>query len=172
MRSNHLIYSQVVKRKSVVCPPLNGLSPIKKIQVPMNRSIITLLILLSSSTYAEMSFMEEVLIGRYILIGKAVDSDETYLGRVEIAADDDRLVVVREIDGRKVRGSAVVESALNGDAEVLRIRFFERGKQFEESCLFRGDLDNYSRISCYLYQPAVPTSNPGLEAMFHDQVAE
>lgn len=119
-----------------------------------------------------MDFLAEAQIGKYILIGKAVDSDKTYMGKVEIFAEADTLKVTRTIDGNTVTGRAAIEPALNGDATVLRIRFAQNGKEFEETCLFRGDLDNNSRISCYLYHPGISTKDPGLEAMFHDHTAE
>ncbi len=135
----------------------------------MNRILAIACFVLPFSAAAEMSFLEEAQIGRYILIGKAIDSDVTYHGKVEISAEDGKLVVIREIDGRSVSGSAAIEPALNGDTRVLRIRFSENGRKYEETCLFGSDLDNYSRISCYLYEPDVPTDTPGLEALFFDR---
>jgi len=138
----------------------------------MKRALATILFIASCPTLADMNFLEEAQIGQYILIGKAVDSNRTYLGKVEIFAKDEKLGVIRKIDGKTITGSAAIEPALNGDAEVLRIRFTESEKNYEETCLFRGDLDNNSRISCYLYQPSVRTSNPGLEALFYEHRAE
>ena len=138
----------------------------------MNRILAIVCFLLSFSAAAEMSFLEEMQIGRYILIGKAVDSDVTYHGKVEIFAKDGKLAVTREIDGTSITGSAAMEPALHGDAKVLRIRFSENGRQYEETCLFVPDLDNYSRISCYLYEPGVSTRTPGLEALFFDHAAD
>ncbi len=108
--------------------------------------------------------------GKYTLIGKAPDSEQTYLGNVEIAYKGSQLQVSKVINGHTVTGQAAIESA--GETEVLRIRFTDNGKKYEETCLVGADLDNYARISCYLYQPQVETSSPGLEALFRDNSAE
>lgn len=138
----------------------------------MNLIVAIIFSCLSFSAIAEMDFLEEAQIGKYILIGKAIDSGRTYLGKVEIYARDETLFVNRQIEGQSITGTAAIEPVLNGEAKVLRIRFSENGKAFEETCLFNGDLDNYSRISCYLYQSGVDTINPGLEAFFHDHSAD
>ena len=89
----------------------------------MNRAISAAFLLVSSACVAETGFVEEALIGHYILVGKAVDSDHTYVGKVEVFATDGGLAVTRTINGTAAEGTAAVETALNGDAEVLRIRF-------------------------------------------------
>lgn len=136
------------------------------------QSLFLAIFFFSFPVFAEMDAITEAQTGKYILIGKAIDSDRTYLGKVKISADGDSLSVIRTIDGNIITGHAAIEPVLNGDAKVLRIRFSDNGEKFEETCLFRGDLDNNSRISCYLYNPGSATQNPGLEAMFHDHTAE
>jgi hypothetical protein len=114
----------------------------------------------------------EFLIGKYLLIGKAIDSQETYQGKMEIYSDKDLLRIKRSINGTVVYGTAAIERAEMADgAEVLRLRFNENGMDVEEACLMRVDLDNYARISCYLYYPGKGTDAPGLEAMFNDHTA-
>jgi hypothetical protein len=110
--------------------------------------------------------------GNYILVGKALDSDETYLGKLVITSGENQLLVKRIIDGVTVSGTAVIEPAAGGDAKVLRIRFRQNRQLFEQTCMVGSDLDNYARISCYLYKPDVKTKRPGLEALFIDHTAQ
>ena len=116
--------------------------------------------------------MEMLVQGKYILVGKGLDTDKTYLGKMEIRSIKDHLIVEREINKKSVKGSAAIESAAGGDAQVLRIRFTEDGNSYEQTCLINSDLDNYARISCYLYKLGIKTMQPGLEVLFHDHTAK
>ncbi|WP_300433027.1 hypothetical protein [uncultured Thalassolituus sp.] len=138
----------------------------------MKRTIAILLILFPFFCSAEDNFLHMMVQGKYILVGKVLDSNATYHGKVEIADNKGKLVVVREINGRCTKGIAAIESALNGDAKVLRIRFKESEINFEQTCMVGSDLDNYARISCYLYQPKIRTMQPGLEVLFYDHTAK
>ena len=139
----------------------------------MSRFFLLTISLVASFSFAEEDdFISNFIVGKYILLGKAVDSDATYIGKVEIYFQGDNLKVTRVINGQAVAATAAIESALHGDAQVLRIRFSENDTKYEETCLWQSDLDNYARISCYLYQPGVRTSNPGLEALFYDHTAQ
>lgn len=135
----------------------------------MIRIAILILVLVPQFACAEREHL--LLPGKYLLVGKAVDSNETYTGTVEISEDDQTLNVRREIDGTITVGTATVESALQSEAKVLRIRFTQDSTEYEKTCLWHSDLDNYARISCYLYRPGEKTSEPGLEVMFHDHKA-
>ncbi|MES9846192.1 MAG: hypothetical protein ABW162_06275 [Candidatus Sedimenticola sp. PURPLELP] len=138
----------------------------------MKHALLLLVVLVLTIPLAMAERQEAIarfVVGNYLLIGKSVDSTETYHGTIEIHADGKQLGVKRVINGETVLGSGAIEQALGGDTDVLRIRFTQYGKVFEETCLVSGDLDNYARISCYLYQPGVKTMNPGLEAFFHDK---
>ena len=112
--------------------------------------------------------IEQVLPGNDILVGKAVDSDRTYQGSVGIASSLTGLIVTRRINGKTTKVQARIESANGGEAKVLRIRFTEAQTRYGQTCLVAGDLDNYARISCYLYRSSGNTTQPGLEVLFHD----
>ncbi|BCV48674.1 hypothetical protein [Shewanella algae] len=123
---------------------------------------------LAPAAFAEVDeLFKQYLQGNYQLVGKAIDSDASYTGKMSIYEQGGELKVRREIEGLSIQGTAAIEPVLNGDAKVLRIRFQQRERDIEASCLWRGDLDNYARISCYLYHPGEDTENPGLEALFH-----
>ncbi|NOY64691.1 MAG: hypothetical protein GXO97_04745 [Nitrospirae bacterium] len=131
-------------------------------------SVVFVCLVVSMAVSAEMDFSSRFLLGDYVLIGKALDSDSTYYGKVHIYAQDGSIKVKRIIKGGEITGTASIETALGGDAKVLRIRFIENNIKYEETCLWLSDLDSYARITCFLYRPGVKTDNPGLEALFHD----
>ncbi|GAA3941158.1 hypothetical protein [Litoribacillus peritrichatus] len=129
--------------------------------------IISLFIFQKAHSKDEISeHLSQFVLGQYHLIGKAPDSSRTYAGQLEIYEQDQQLKIKRIINEQEILGTAAIESALHGESHVLRMRFNENNQSFETTCLIRSDLDNYARISCYLYQPGVRTKEPGLEALF------
>lgn len=132
------------------------------------------LILLSSAIAEETQedFLKTFVLGKYHLLGKSIDSEETYYGKVELKMTAQGIRVYRIISGTKIVGTAVIEKSLSDKINVLRIRFEENDNKFEETCVIAADLNNYARITCYLYKPGIKIVNPGLEAWFIDQGAE
>jgi hypothetical protein len=126
----------------------------------------------SSLAYGSSEFIEQMAPGDYILVGKALDSDQTYHGKVKIKSSARGLTVTRQVGGKTINGTAKVEPTGSGESSVLRIRFADANVKYEQTCLVAGDLDNYARISCYLYRPGVETKQPGMEVLFHDQSAK
>lgn len=150
------------------CP--QGGVVIRELRIVVIRTTAFTALFTSSLAFAEPGAL--FLVGDYLLVGKAPDSQLTYSGKVSIRAGEQGLEVRRVIGDTSVTGIAAIEPALQGEARVLRIRFEQEGVGFEETCLWQSDLDNYARISCYLYQPQVPTRQPGLEVMFYDHTAD
>ena len=138
----------------------------------MKSTITLILLVLPSLTFANGEFLEMMVQGNYILVGKALESDKTYHGKVEITSNNNELIVKRIIDGVVVSGKAAIEPAAGGDAKVLRIRFKQNDESFEQTCMVGSDLDNHARISCYLYKPGTPTIQPGMEVLFNDHTAK
>lgn len=112
------------------------------------------------------ALVERLAQGNYFLIGKALDSKETYFGEVSIKKKGSGLVVTRTIAGRSIRGKAAVEYATADRIPVLRIRFSDAGVEYEETCVVGSDLDNFARITCHSYIPHKKTMEPGMEALF------
>jgi hypothetical protein len=110
--------------------------------------------------------------GSYRLIGKELDSDKTFLGRVIIDRKGHELKVLRTVNGMTSEGVGRIEFRPVASSRVLRIRFSSGNSKFEGTYLYHSDLDNYARITGYLYKvdprTGVPidTKNPGLEALF------
>ncbi len=114
-------------------------------------------------------FLYEHLAGTYVVVGKELDRDKTYSGKVTFCGREDHLTVTRDIHGERVQGIGTIEHALGPDqAHVLRVRFTRQGKETEITYLWQNDLDNYARLSGHVYQPGTRTASPGLEALFID----
>ena len=114
-------------------------------------------------------FLYECLAGYYTVIGKELDSDKTYYGKVVFSYEEGRLIVTRDIQGKILKGEGRIEHALGSDeANLLRVRFVQAGQEYEITYLWRSDLDNYARLSGYLYQSGKQTDSPGMEVLFID----
>lgn len=140
----------------------------------------TLLLLVFLLTFSTASAVNDVpridedlfhsyLAGNYLLIGKAPDSEKTFHGEVTIKENGSgELEVTRSVGGTRTRGGAWVGRTVLSEALVLRMNFSDADIAYEATCLWRSDLDNYARISCYIYRQDGTTVQPGLEALFHD----
>jgi hypothetical protein len=116
----------------------------------------------------ENEFLYEFLEGSYHLIGRLPDSDKTYYGKVVLRNMGDKLEVIRRIEGKEIKGIGNIETATADKIKVLRIRFMEDNKKYEVTYLIDSDLDNYGRLTGYLYLKGKETEKPGLEALFID----
>ncbi len=127
---------------------------------------------LASLNVSAETTIEDFFIGKYLLVGKGVESSNAYTGNVEFYRHKGSLKFKRIVNNISTIGDAAVEDALMGEAKVLRLNYEVKGEKFEQTCLWQSDLDNYARISCYLYNPGIATKNPGLEVLFHDHAQE
>lgn len=106
------------------------------------------------------------LVGNYECIGKWPDSKKTYSGRVVISELEDGVKMVRTINGKKVEAVGKYGTATPDEIRVLRVKFIQDGVGYDETCMVGGDLDNYSRITCYVYTGN--SKRVGLETLFPD----
>jgi len=107
------------------------------------------------------------LAGSYRLIGQQPGSGDTYSGKMDLLYDEESgLRVVRRIGDEEVAGTAKLESSLGDRLPLLRMRFPMGGADYEGTYLWRSDLDNYPRLTGYIYAPDGSTESPGLEALF------
>lgn len=118
---------------------------------------------------SDRSFLYAFMAGRYHLIGKLPDDTTTYHGVVRFTHAGDHLKVRREIGGRRIEGTGTIETALQGEADVLRVRFREAGTMWEITYLWMTDLDNDPVLTGYRYLPGQPMDQPGYEALFHEK---
>ncbi len=114
----------------------------------------------------DVEFLLGFLAGDYRLIGQAPDSGATYSGRVTLRARRGAFEVIRTVARVSTQGTAAIETSGEGNA-VLRMRFASAGISYEATYLWRSDLDNFPRLTGYLYRAEGRTKSPGLEALFH-----
>lgn len=135
----------------------------------MKKLILIFLLAISQIANADESReneLEQHVQGNYFLLGKAIGNKDTYFGDISIEKIGSELQVTRNISGEIVKGSAAIEHATADEIPVLRMRFKEGEKEYESTCMVGSDLDNYARITCFLYIPGVTTMEPGMEALF------
>jgi len=114
----------------------------------------------------DLGFLASFLAGDYRLIGQLPNSGATYAGRVTLQAEGTRLRFTRIVGDQRASGDARIETSLSDRAPLLRMRFVLEGREVEGTYLWRSDLDNYPRLSGYIYLPDGSTRSPGLEALF------
>ncbi len=112
--------------------------------------------------------MVDHLSGTYVVIGKHAGSGILFDGAVKLTRSGYRLQVVRTIAGQATTGTGTLEKALRGETTVLRVRFVHAGQDYEATYLIDGDLDNYARLTGYVYLKDGSTKRVGLEALFAD----
>ncbi len=112
------------------------------------------------------TFLYDFLPGSYEILGRLPESDSLYSGTALIKEAENGLTVLYKIGTKEVAGTGEIENAAGGDASVLRVRFERDGKKYETTYLIQSDLDNYARLSGYVYQRKGTTNKPGLEVLF------
>lgn len=134
--------------------------------------VIILLILFPCIVFADdennREFLYDYLSGAYIAIGKELESESTYSGKVIFESKKDHINVTRIINGETIQGIGKIEQTRSDKVTVFRVRFKKEGKGFEITYLWTNDLDNYARLSGYVYQTGKRTLKPGLETLFID----
>ncbi len=114
----------------------------------------------------EIDFLYDFLEGEYLLIGKLPDSNKTYSGKVTVKRSPKGLEVVRYVENKKIMGLGRIEYATADKRNVLRVRFKDERREYEATYVICSDLDNYARLTGYLYHKNKGTKVPGLEAWF------
>ena len=72
---------------------------------------------------SEIYFFENFIIGKYQIIGKALNSKQTYLGEFEIKNEKGDLIFIKKLDGNTTRGKAHIEKSMGGSAKVLKLSY-------------------------------------------------
>jgi hypothetical protein len=102
--------------------------------------------------------------GKYEIVGRRPDSNQTYSGTATISANGKKLKIVRSVNGRMSEGIGKFDRVTADEIPVIKISFREDGRSAEETCMFAGDVDNYVRMTCVVYGKA--TKKAGLETYF------
>ena len=104
--------------------------------------------------------------GKYRLIGKKVNSNETYTGEIYLITKKSYLKIKRIINGFETNGIGKIEYSIYENIPVLKIKFKENGIEYEGEFIWFSDFDNYPRISGFIKIKGSETNTPGLEAFF------
>jgi hypothetical protein len=111
-------------------------------------------------------FLLEFLAGDYRLIGQQPDSGAPYVGKISLCERNGQFELVRTVEGTTIHATGSITTAGEGTA-VLKVQFTVGGVAYEATYLWRSDLDNYPRLTGYVYRKQGETHSPGLEALFH-----
>ncbi len=111
-------------------------------------------------------FLLSSLAGSYEVIGRLPGSPKTYSGRLDISRKGDKLVLVRKIKGVKATGEASVQHATADNIPVIRASWKDGKTGYGATYLVNTDLDNYPRLTGYIYYSGRETESPGIEALF------
>jgi len=106
--------------------------------------------------------------GEYVVIGKKPDSEETYTGRMIFKKHGADLEFSRQVAGQTSDGPVTFDKTASENGKpVLRVHFSLDGQPYEATYLWSSDLNNYARLTGYVYSPMKgKTKFPGLEALF------
>jgi len=116
----------------------------------------------------KMDFLQDFLPGEYVIIGKYPDSDTPYIGHIRVKNEGDSFSVVRRFDDREIHCQGKLEHATADKIVVFRMEWQDDQKQYLGTYMIHSDLDNYPRLTGFVYRTDVRTRWVGLEAWFSD----
>ncbi|RLD73709.1 MAG: hypothetical protein DRJ10_17540, partial [Bacteroidetes bacterium] len=111
-------------------------------------------------------FLQAFLAGEYSVIGKKVESNDSYFGTMKIDYKNKKFDIIRKIGGNSIRANGKIKKTGPEQTEVFVITFTENKVLYEITYLIDTDFDNYGRLTGYSYYKEKETDNPGLEALF------
>jgi hypothetical protein len=113
----------------------------------------------------DVEFLQGFLAGEYRIVGQALDGGAAYSGHLTLKPKENGFELLRDVAGKKINGSAAIETA-GEECPVLRIRFWLDAVEYEGTFLWHSDLDNYARLTGYIYRRHGETKLSGFEAWF------
>lgn len=123
-------------------------------------------VILHGEEHNTTEFLFDFIQGTYSVIGRLPDSPRLYSGIINLKRQDGQFQVTRRIDGETRTGNAKLELATADRVNVLRARFKIDGIEYEATYLISADLDNYARLSGYVYKTDRSTRTAGFETLF------
>lgn len=134
--------------------------------------VVVIVLVIAPIVWAENdheALLYDFLQGSYEIIGRWPDTDKAYTGKMDLKRSIDHLKTIRNINGEITEGVGKIETATADNVNVLRIRFIEAGRSYEGTYIIASDLDNYGRLTGYVYLKEGGTKIAGLEALFRDR---
>ena len=120
----------------------------------------------SQEDKGENNFLSDFLVGTYTIVGKKIESSETYTGSMKIENIKGKFKVTRQIGDKKIICEAVIKEVLSGEIKIFIINYTENKIDYEISYMIDTDFDNYARLTGYFYIKGTYPEKPGLEAAF------
>jgi len=111
-------------------------------------------------------FLCQFLQGEYEIIGRYPDSEQFYHGMMKIEYSHNGLKLIRTIDSATTYGTGLLQYATADSVHVLRVLFNNALNQTEITYLIHSDLNNYARLTGYVYRKQNKTTKPGIESAF------
>ncbi|MEZ4652776.1 MAG: hypothetical protein R3E12_04005 [Candidatus Eisenbacteria bacterium] len=155
-----------------ICPG-SGLAPLAEASESAEESEPA-----EASESAASEVWHALLLGRYLILGRDLQSGVQYSGTLELTEDELGFTAYRvwsrtcdpnadASGGPEVRETArgAIETTADGSA-VLRLRWFAADEEREATYLLGTDLDNYGRLTGYVYPLGGVTTSPVLEVWF------
>ncbi len=106
-------------------------------------------------------------LGSYTLIGKVLESEDTFMGLLVLEADSAGNRRFTRIAGADtLRGFWGIEYAIGEEVRVVRIRWEKDGRKYECTYQWCADFDSYPRLSGHCYETGKATDSPGMEVGF------
>ena len=102
----------------------------------------------------EIESLYQFLHGKYELIGRRPDSNETYTGTAVLKAAQDGLKVLRTVNGVTIKGTGSIELATHDKVKVLHLRLIDEDVGYEATFMVGSDLNNYATICQH---PPIPS---------------
>ena len=125
----------------------------------------------SSSEQEATNMLRVFLVGSYEVVGRYPDSQQLYSGTVEIRlsdTDSKTLSMKRMIGDVSTQAEGTIAEATSDGVKVLRCVFQDAGQSMEATYLIDSDLDNYARLTGYVYRRGGNTRLPGIEVLFNN----
>ena len=140
-------------------------------RLPFGRASVAMIVALSGvrdmcAAPPDIPFLLEFLAGDYRLVGQQPDSGAPYVGKISFREHKGQFEVIRSIGDTTVHGTGNIETAGEG-TPVLKCRFTIASIGYEATYLWRSDMDNYPRLTGYVYRKQGEAKSPGFEALFH-----
>jgi len=133
-------------------------------------AVLLILIIVSGAwaQNAEVEFLYSFLQGTYQVIGRWPDSNQSYNGKIILKSKEDHFQILRSINDEEIQGVGRIATATADKIKVLTVEFTQHGQRYEATYIINSDLDNYPRLTGYLFLKTGETKRPGLEALFID----
>ena len=134
-----------------------------------NTFVLLISLIISTLSFAQDEnddFLQAFLAGEYSVIGKKVESNDSYFGTMKIDYKNKKFDIIRKIGGNSIRANGKIKKTGPEQTEVFVITFTENKVLYEITYLIDTDFDNYGRLTGYSYYKEKETDNPGLEALF------